>query len=554
MSVLNGYQKSWLRGDVIAGVTVAAIAIPESLGYAKIAGLPIQTGLYCALLPALMFALIGSSRQLVVGADSATAALVAAGAGLVAAQGTAEYASAVGVLAILTAVFLLLFAVAKLEFLADLISQPVLAGFLSGVGVSLIIGNLSGMLGVPASGSTWDKLTQTLSELDQANWTTAALAFGTVIVMLVLEERMPKLPAALVSLTLFSVVAVVIDAAASGVESVGAIPAGLPGFTVPDFQTGEFATLAASAFSIAVVILAQSAAVARSFAQKNGYPDSVKGDLVGLSAANLASAFTSGFAINGSPPRTAAGDSSGSKGQVVNIAMAVTVALVLLFLTGLFEYIPSGVLDAVVFTIGIKLVKVGTLRAVGRTSRPEFLVAMVTLLAVAFVGVEQGIFLAIVLSLIDRLRRQYHPHDAVLLSDGKVIPRLESRVKLPAPASSTTCSSTGSARRCSSRTRPSSASGCARSWPRPTTPVKVLVIDAAAMPDIDYTGAQTLAELGRELRGTGAELVLTEVSDAILHRVATTGIDADLTVVPRLEDAVFARPTQRVPTTRSPEA
>ena len=179
---------------MIAGVTVAAIAIPESLGYAKIAGLPIQTGLYCALLPALMFALIGSSRQLVVGADSATAALVAAGAGLVAAQGTAEYASAVGVLAILTAVFLLLFAVAKLEFLADLISQPVLAGFLSGVGVSLIIGNLSGMLGVPASGSTWDKLTQTLSELDQANWTTAALAFGTVIVMLGLEEKMPKLP------------------------------------------------------------------------------------------------------------------------------------------------------------------------------------------------------------------------------------------------------------------------------------------------------------------------------------------------------------------------
>ena len=140
MSVLNDYKGSWLRGDVIAGITVAAIAIPESLGYAKIAGLPIQTGLYCALLPALMFALIGSSRQLVVGADSATAALVAAGAGLVAAQGTAEYASAVGVLCILTAVFLLLFAVAKLEFLADLISQPVLAGFLSGVGVSLIIG------------------------------------------------------------------------------------------------------------------------------------------------------------------------------------------------------------------------------------------------------------------------------------------------------------------------------------------------------------------------------------------------------------------------------
>ncbi len=552
MSVLNGYQKSWLRGDVVAGITVAAIAIPESLGYAKIAGLPIQTGLYCALLPALMFALIGSSRQLVVGADSATAALVAAGAGLVAAQGTAEYASAVGVLAILTAVFLLLFAVAKLEFLADLISQPVLAGFLSGVGVSLIIGNLSGMLGVPASGSTWDKLTQTLSELDQANWTTAALAFGTVVVMLGLEEKMPKIPAALVSLTLFSLIAVVIDAAASGVESVGAIPAGLPGFTIPEFQTGEFATLATSAFSIAVVILAQSAAVARSFAQKNGYTDSVKGDLVGLSAANLASAFTSGFAINGSPPRTAAGDSSGSKGQVVNIAMALTVAMVLLFLTGLFEYIPSGVLDAVVFTIGIKLVKVGTLRAVGRTSRPEFLVAIVTLLAVAFVGVEQGIFLAIILSLIDRLRRQYHPHDAVLLSDGHVIPRLESRVTIPAELADVLVYRFSAplffenATFFGERVRAELA--------KTATPVKVLVIDAAAMDDVDYTGAQTLAELGRELRGTGAELVLTEVSDAIGHRIATTGIDADLTVVPRLEDAVLVRPAERVPSPEAPSS
>ena len=490
-----------------------------------------------------MFALLGSSRQLVVGADSATAALVAAGAGAVATQGTSAYASAVGVLAILTALFLLFFAVARLEFLADLISQPVLAGFLSGVGVSLIIGNLSGMLGVSASGSTWDKLVQTLEEFDKVNWTTAGLAFGTVLVMLVLEERMPKLPAALVSLTLFSVVAVLIDATSNGVESVGSIPAGLPGFTIPDFATGELATLAAAAFSIAVVILAQSAAVARSFAQKNGYEDSVKGDLVGLSAANLASAFTSGFAINGSPPRTAAGDSSGSKGQVVNIAMAVTVGCVLLFLTGLFEYIPAGVLDAVVFTIGIKLVKVGTLRAVGRTSRPEFVVAIVTLLAVAFLGVEQGIFLAIILSLIDRLRRQYHPTEVVLLSDGKVIPRLESRVKIPAGRLDDVLVYRfgaslffENATFFSQRIRAEMAAT--------QTPVKVLVIDAAAMADIDYTGAQTLAEIGREMRASGGDLVLTEVSDAILHRIATTGIDRDLSVVPRLEDAVFARPPE----------
>jgi MFS superfamily sulfate permease-like transporter len=152
MNLLGGLRPANLRYDLIAGVTIAAIAIPESLGYAKIAGLPIQTGLYCALLPAILFALVGSSRQLVVGADSATAALVAAGAGAVATAGSAQYASAVGVLGILTAAFLLLIVLAKLDFLADLISQPVLAGFLSGVGVSLIIGNLPSVLGIPASG------------------------------------------------------------------------------------------------------------------------------------------------------------------------------------------------------------------------------------------------------------------------------------------------------------------------------------------------------------------------------------------------------------------
>lgn len=306
-TLLRGYQTSWVRGDIVAGITVAAIAIPESLGYASIAGLPVLTGLYCALLPPLAFALIASSRQLVVGADSATAALVAAGAAAVATAGTAAYAGAVGVLGLIVAAFLLVMAAARLGFLADLISQPVLTGFLGGVGVSLIIGKLPAVLGIEASGSTWDKLVATVEGLGDINVTSALLGLGVVVTMVGGSRIAPKLPAALVALVFFSAVAAVVDAEAKGVAVVGALPAGLPSLSLPSITAGEVPRLAVTAASIALVVLAQSAAVARSFATKNGYRVDENADLVGLSAANAASAVTGGFAINGSPPRTAAG-------------------------------------------------------------------------------------------------------------------------------------------------------------------------------------------------------------------------------------------------------
>jgi high affinity sulfate transporter 1 len=546
MNLLAGLRGMQPRHDIIAGVTIAAIAIPESLGYAKIAGLPIQTGLYCALLPAVLFALLGSSRQLVVGADSATAALVAAGAGAVATAGSTQYASAVGVLGLMTAGFLVLVVLLRLDFLADLISRPVLAGFLSGVGVSLIIGNLPSMLGIEASGTTWDKLTTTITNLSELNTTSAALGFGTVAVMLLIERRLPKLPAALVALVLLSVVGVLIGAADRGAAMVGTIPAGLPSFTVPELAAGEFARMAGTAASIAVVILAQSAAVSRSFALKNGYDVSVSQDMAGLAAANVGSAFTGGFAINGSPPRTAAGDGAHSSSQLINIVMAVVVGLVLLFLTGLFEYIPSAVLDAVVFTIGILLIKWSTLREVGRASRAEFVVAMLTLLVVAFVGVEQGILLAIVVSLIDRLRRQYHPHADLLVSEGKVAARLAPRIALRGELPDGALDDVvvyrfgaplffANATYFAEQVRGLLA-GAER-------PVRLLVLDCAAMEDIDYTGAQTMAELGRELRAGGGEVVVTETTDAAVAMLRGLGSDADLTLVPRIEDAVRVQPS-----------
>lgn len=537
-TLLRGYKPSWLRGDLVAGVTVAAIAIPESLGYASIAGMPPQAGLYCALLPALLFALIASSRQLVVGADSATAALVAAGAGAVAATGTSQYAGAVAVLGLATALVLLVMAVARLGFLADLISQPVLAGFLSGVGVSLIIGKLPDVLGIPASGSTWDKLVDTVTGLGSINWWSAALGLGVVAVMIGALRLPAAVPAALFGLIVFSVIANLIDAESHGVTMVGALPPGLPSFSWPSISASELGTLFGAALSIAVVVLAQSAAVARSFSTKNGYKVDINSDLVGLSAANLGSAVTGGFAINGSPPRTAAGDSAGSKSQMVNIVMAVVIGALLLFGSGLFAYVPSTVLDGIVLGIGIHLLKIGELKAIYRSRKDEFGAAMLALVVVAFVGVEQGVLLAVVVAIIERARRAYRPEDEVTLQAGVIGEREKARLGALPPTSLDgvlvyrfdSPLFFANATHFDERIR----AAVEATTPAPTT----LVIDAAAMTDIDVTGSNVITRLAKDLEPKGTRVVLTELSASATQIVHDSGLDQVVTVVPRIEDAL----------------
>jgi len=538
MFILTGYRKEWLAGDLVAGVTVTAIAIPESLGYASIAGLPVQTGLYCALLPAILFAIVASSRQLVVGADSATAALVAAGAGAVVAASSDTYPGTVAALGLITAGILLLMGVARLGFLADLISQPVLAGFLSGVGVSLIIGKLPGMLGIEASGTTWDKLVDTVTNLGDVNGASALLAVGVVVSMLVMERALPKLPAALLAVMAFSVLGVLVHAEGRGVAMVGKVPAGLPSLTIPTFSSGEVARLAATAAAIAMVVLAQSAAVARSFATKNGYRDDTNQDIYALAAANGGSALTGGFAINGSPPRTAAGDAAGSRSQIVNIVMALVIALVLLFATGLFEYLPSPVLDGVVFAIGVGLVKVAQLRAIKRARLFEFGAALLALVVVAFVGVEQGILIAVLVSLVDRLRRQYQPHDEVLVANGEVAPRLRDRVEAGTSLDGILVYRFGTglffenAAHFDQRVRGLVSAA--------TAPVRSVVLDAAAMDDIDFTGTEVLRREAEDFADRGIQMFVAELTSAAEGCARRAGLDRVLTIVPRLEAAITA--------------
>jgi MFS superfamily sulfate permease-like transporter len=319
---------------------------------------------------------------------------------------------------------------------------------------------------------------------------------------------------------------------------VGALPPGLPTLTLPTFDAGEAASMAGTAASIALVVLAQSAAVARSFATKNGYKDDVNADLYGLAVANAGSSLTGGFAINGSPPRTAAGDGAGSRSQLVNIVMAVVIGLILVFASGLFAYIPSPVLDAIVLGIGIHLLKIAELKGVARTRRIEFWIAIVTLLVVAFVGVEQGILLAILISLLDRARRQYHPAEEAMVEDGVVSPRAMGRLAGVSPDELVGVLAYrfgaslffANATRFDERVRQLLAEA--------KTPVHTLVIDAGAMTDVDVTGASMLRSLAADLKKQGCVTVITDLTDdatQVLHRA---GVDEDATVLPHFEDVI----------------
>lgn len=537
LSWVRSYRPAMLRADVLAGLTVTAIAVPESLGYAGIVGLPPQTGLYCALVPAVVFALLASSRQLVVGADSATATLVAAGAAAVAVPGSADYPAVVAVLVLAAAGALVLMAAARLGFLADLIGRPVLIGFLSGVGVSLVITKLPAVLGVPASGSPLERLADTARGLGQVNAWSTAIGAATVAVYLVLERWVPKAPSALVALVGVSALADALGAADHGVPPVGAVPAGLPGFRLPSLGLSDAARLVPSAVAVAFVVLAQSAAVARSFAVQHERRDDTNTDLVALGAANAVSALTGGFAINGSPPRTVAADESGGRTPVVNLVMAACIAVVLVAFTGLFDHLPSVVLDALVLAIGLRLVAVRQLRRILAARRSEFAVAAIALVVVAFVGVEQGLAVAVVMALADRLRRQYHPHDEVLVLDGQASHRVERRLGHVDGLDGVVAYRFGSSLffensdRFDTRLRGLVAE-CA-------APPRAVVLDASAIEDVDFTAGEMLSRLRADLHARQCDLIVAEGSPELWDALRAVGL-GDVQRVDDVDEVLLA--------------
>src|SRR5215204_5781466 len=408
---IRPYDRSWLRGDLIAGITLAALAIPEVMGYTKIAGTPVITGLYTILIPVLAFAVVGSSRNLVVGGDSATAAIMFAGIASLGVAGlqpnTPEWLALASLSALLAAGLLFLARLARLGFLANFISRTVLVGFLTGVGIQVAMGQLGGMLGVPSpsvdhgrTSGTVIKFWDTLKEVGQTSGATLAVSVAVLATLVVFGRWIRAIPGGLVAVIGAIAVSWIFDLDEHGISILGAVPSGLPhiGFPAGVGWSDATALLATSA-SMFLVILAQSAATSRAYAVKYQERFVENDDLVGLSAANLAAGFSGTFVVNGSPTKTEMVDEANSRSQVAQLTTAAVVAVVLLFLTKPLQYLPNAVLSAVVFLIGLKLVDIANMREIWRLRKDEFWVAAITAAVVVGVGVEQGIVLAIVLSI-----------------------------------------------------------------------------------------------------------------------------------------------------------
>ena len=560
-------DRSRIPVEVLAGVTLAALAIPEVMGYTSIAGMPVITGLYTILLPVLVFAVFGSSRHLVVGADSATAAVMAAGLAGLAATGSSQYVALAGLLALMAAV-LLLARLIGLGFLADFLSRTVLIGFLTGVGVQVACGQVGGMLGIPSGkgitigshlfDNTVGKLISTLQNIDQISWTTVAVSAGVMATILGMKFITGKIPGALLAVIGSIIISWHWNLASHGVATLGVVPGGLPKIAIPDVTWSDIPALAGTAASIFVLILAQSAATSRAYAAKYNDAFDENVDLVGLGVASIAAGLSGTFPINGSPTKTQMVDGAGGRSQVAQITTGVIVAVVLLFLTVPLQYMPKAVLSTVVFLIGIELIDIAGMRRILRLRLDEFVVAALTGLTVVFVGVEQGIVLAIVASLIDHLRRSYRPPTAVIEPTGEDDPNRRDWRSVPTDPSIRTVPGLAIYRFSSSLYYANAnffaeqvlafATGATAA-----DPLDWLCIDAASIDDIDYTGGQTLIQLHGELAEHGVRLVLAEVQAGVrveLDRFGITELVGDDAIYATLRGAVHAfeqRPTNATP-------
>jgi len=510
---IKGFQ---VRTDIIAGLTLAALAIPEVMGYTKISGTPVITGLYTILIPMTLFALFGSSRHLVVGADSATAAILSGALTGMAVSGSAEWLALAEVLALLSAGFLIIARIIRLGFLADFLSRTVLIGFLSGVGIQVALGEISSMLGLPGGGhGPIQKIINDLRQVDQTNCYALGVSMVVLAVTMGSKKISKKIPGALIAVTAAIIASSMLNLDAHGAHVLGAVPSGLPKVGLPDvhWNNGLILKLLPTAFALFVVILAQSAATSRVYATRYGERFSENVDLLGLGLANVGAALSGTFVVNGSPTKTQMVDSAGGQSQVAQITTSVVVLLVVLFVTDPLANMPIAALSAVVFVIGVELIDVKGMRKIWVQRPAEFWVALITAIAVVGVGVEQGILLAMVLSLIEHVRRSYRCKNAVLAPDEKggwrafpVSTPEQIQPGLLVYRFSHTMYYANTEQL--SREVVELVNGA-------QPPLVWFCIEASAVADVDFTAASTLRDIHGTLKMQGIRLVFSEMIDLV---------------------------------------
>jgi sulfate permease, SulP family len=528
-SVLGGLlpvDRSRVTADMLAGITLAAVSIPLALGYAKIAGMPVVTGLYTLLIPMAVFAVLGSSRHLVVGPDSATAAIMGGALAGHAAVGSPSYVRLAGLAALLAGGLLLLARLARLGFLANFLSATVLVGFLTGVGIRVAAEQVPDMLGVTVPGKNvlpW--LLDVARTIPQAHAADLAVSAGVIAVVLGARAFGRKIPGLLLAVIAAIVVSQAADLAEHGVAVLGPVPGGLPSLGLPALHWHDAALLIGTALSMCVVILAQSAATSRAYAEKYKEAFRQDTDLVGLGAANVAAALSGTFVVNGSPTQTQVADSAGGRSQLAPLTTSAVVLIVLLLLTGPLADLPLAALAAIVFLIAIRLIDVDGMRRILASRRLEFTIALLTAAAVVTLGVEEGIALAVVASIVDHLRHTSHPINRVLVKspagywqpisvqpgarteDGLAVYRFGTNLYYANAhhliADITALASEGS-------------------------PLRWVVLDAAAIGDIDYTAARALLRTIEDLRTRHIHFVISNALAPVRKQLDRYGISEAL--------------------------
>jgi len=548
---LHGYQRGWVRGDLIAGLTVWAVLVPEALAYASIAGVSPVIGLYAAPGALIFYAAFGSSRHLVVGPMAATAALSAAAVGEVAAGRSGQFAVLTVTLALTTGMVALLAGLLRLGFVANFISEPVLKGFIVGLALTIIVGQVPKLLGVgKGSGDFFGQLWYLLAHLGDAKWLEIVVGLGSLAVVLALRRFAPVVPAPLVAVLLGILAVHVFSLDKHGLDIVGHITGGLPSFGLPHVPAVDYLKLTGSAVGIMLVGFAEGLGAAKTYATRNGYQISPNRELIGLGVANLASGLSSGMVVNGSLSKTAVNGSAGARTQASGLVVAVLTVVTLLFLTGLFEDLPEATLAAVVIAALIELVDFAALRTLYRSSsarlgkiygfaaRADFIAAVAAMLGVLVFDTLPGLVIGVADSLLLLLYRVSRPHVAVLgeipgggewadvdhhpedqATPGVAVLRVESGlffanadyvrgvIELAAARDETTA----------------------------------VVLDCATMPSVDVTAARMLSQLAADLRRQGVRLVLAgeigQVRD-MLAAVSDNGTpDYRRTVAEAVEEA-----------------
>jgi high affinity sulfate transporter 1 len=528
--------------DALAGVVFAALDIPQALGYTRIAGMPIVTGLYALLLPLLAFATFGSSRYLVVAADSATAAILRSGLTGLAPAASARYVALAGLVALLTAGFLLLARLLKLGFVADFLSQTVLVGFLTGVGLQVGIAVLGQMLGIETtSRKTIIQLYQVCRSLPQVHLPTMLVTVTVLATVFALRRFAPKIPGSLLAVVAATAASAIWNFAGHGISTIGPVTGGLPHLGLPDVHWSDVLPLASIAGSCAIMILTQSAATSRIYAAHHSQRLDENQDLIGLSAANAAAALSGTFVVNGSPTQTAMVEGAGSQSQIAQVVTAAVVALVLLFLTKPLQYLPHCVLGALVFLVAIHMINLRSLRDIRKESPQEFALAIVTAVFVVTVGVEQGIVLAMVMSLLRIVHHSYHPRSGVLVADGEGTWKLIPPVRGAETEPGLVLYRFGAALFYANASRFSDEI-ITIVGPSPTS-VRWLIVDAEAITDIDYSAARVVEELKKYLTRAGVEFGVARLqgnSQADFDRHHLNQVIGPSWIFNRLHDALNA--------------